>query len=113
MRGLLWASAAFIVVALGLALRPRRAAGDEVGWVPLDERPSMPLAISIARVLSYDGPTPSLVGTVATTTLAVVAGWATTGVVGAAVVGAATLVALRLRRARAVLTLGGPLLFVG
>ncbi|HRW36707.1 MAG: DUF3367 domain-containing protein [Acidimicrobiales bacterium] len=113
-RALLWASAAFVVLALVLALRPRgRATADEGGWIPLDERPSMPLALRMDRVLAYEGPTPSLVGTVVSTVLAIAAGWATTGALGAVVLGGAALVALRLRRARPLLTIGGPVLFVG
>lgn len=107
-RALLWLSAGFVLAALVLALRPggRRAPieGDPA-LLPLAERPSMPLGISLHRVVAYDGPTPTALATVLTTLAAGAVGWATTGTGGALVLAAAALVGTRVRRARPLLTM--------
>ncbi|MBX3284902.1 MAG: discoidin domain-containing protein [Actinobacteria bacterium] len=110
--GAIWASLGFVLVALVLALRPRRAADvADDGWVPLDARPSMPRPFQLARLLRYAGPTPSRFALVATVAAALVAGFAL--VSPAAGIGLAVVagLALRVPRIRPVLVLGGPALF--
>jgi arabinofuranan 3-O-arabinosyltransferase len=114
---MIYASLAFIVLAAGLALWPRRRKAadgldDEPGWIPLDQRPSMPLALSWDRIRRYTGPTPSLFAWIATTLAALAFGFAFTGPLGAVVLGAAAAITLRLPRSRPLLTFGGPLLVI-
>jgi arabinofuranan 3-O-arabinosyltransferase len=115
---MIYASLAFVALALVLTFWPRRkkaVAGaelDEPGWIPLDERPSMPLALTWDRVRRYTGPTPSLFAWVATTLAAAAAGFAFTGPVGGLILGGAAAVTLRFPRSRPILTLGGPLVVI-
>jgi hypothetical protein len=119
---MIFTSLAFVVLALALVLWPRRrrAAATEGagsldergGWVPLDQRPSMPLALSWDRIVRYTGPTPSLFAWVATALAALAFGYAFIGPVGAVVLGLAAAVTLRFPRARPILTIGGPALIV-
>jgi arabinofuranan 3-O-arabinosyltransferase len=106
---LLGLSLGFVVLAIALAAwprgRPHASPGEPLGA-------AMPSAWTLSRVLRYEGPAPSPVAALATVAAAVVAGWATIGVGGAVVLGVAALVTLRVSRARALLTVGGPLLFV-
>ena len=120
--GMIYVSLAFVVLAFALALWPRRrkaaaTAGadldDEPSWIPLDQRPSMPLALSWDRIRRYTGPTPSLFAWIATTVAAFALGFAFTGPIGAVVLGAAAAITLRFPRSRPLLTLGGPLLVIG
>ncbi|QXC62111.1 DUF3367 domain-containing protein [Aquihabitans sp. G128] len=110
------ASALSILAALVLVLWPRRrpaGAESELGWIPLDARPSMPRALRLSRVLRYAGPTPSRFALVATTLGGLAFGAAMMGPGYGLLLGAVALVALRVPRARPLLTLGGPLLFAG
>lgn len=115
----LWASAASIIVALGLVVASGRfrtsAAGTETAtpWVPLDARPSMPRPVELSRLLRYRGPEPSRLARVLTPLGALVLGWAAIGPVPGVILAVVAVVALRAPRSRPVLTLGGPLLFVG
>jgi len=107
----------FVVAALALALRPRRrpATIDDEGtlrWIPLADRPSMPLRLDLARVLRYEGPAPGLFATIATTTAATVAGWAVADLAGGLILGIAAMLAVRVRETRPLLTIGPPLIFV-
>ena len=117
--GMIYASLAFVVLALALALWPRRrraaAAGldDDATWVPLEQRPSMPLAFSWDRIRRYTGPTPSLFAWIATTIAAFAFGFAFTTIIGGLVLGVAAAITLRFARARPILTVGAPLLLVG
>ncbi len=110
-----------VLAALALILWPRSrrpafVAGHDAGaahdhWVPLAERPSMPLALSFERVRRYTGPTPSLFALVAGTLSAIAVGFAMTGPIGAIVLGIAAAVTLRVASARPLLTIGGPAVF--
>jgi arabinofuranan 3-O-arabinosyltransferase len=125
---MIWASVAFVLAALALIAWPRRtgpagaagAAGAvEVGpndagdplRLPLDARPSMPHAFSWDRVLRYAGPTPSRFAFVATVAGALVGGLAVMGPIAAVLLAAVAAVALRVPRARPLLTIGGPAVF--
>lgn len=114
---MIYASVAFVVLALALVLWPRRRravaadGAEDAAWIPLDRRPSMPLAFSWDRVRRYTGPAPSLFAWVATTAAALVAGFALIGPIGAVVLGAAAAITLRLPRSRPLLTVGGPVIF--
>lgn len=117
--GMIATSLAFVVLALALVLWPRRrraVAGDVPddarSWVPLDQRPSMPLALSWDRVCRYTGPTPSLFAWVGGTVAALVVGFALTGPIGGLVLGLAAAITLRLPRSRPLLTVGGPLILL-
>ncbi|WP_421119967.1 hypothetical protein ACE2AJ_01000 [Aquihabitans daechungensis] len=112
-------SLAFVVLAIALVAWPRRrrvADGAELDdtstWVPLDRRPSMPLALSWDRVRRYTGPTPSLFAWVATTVAALAFGFAFTGIAGGIVLGLAAAITLRLPRSRPLLTIGGPVILL-
>jgi arabinofuranan 3-O-arabinosyltransferase len=112
---MIYVSLAFLVAALALILWPRRrpaSADDAPAWIPLDQRPSMPLALSWDRIRRYTGPTPSMFAWIATTVAAFAFGFAFTGPLGAVVLGAAAAVALRLPRSRPVLTVGAPAIVV-
>jgi len=116
-RSMIIVSLLFVVAALALALRPRRrpATIDDEGtlrWIPLADRPSMPLRLDLARVLRYEGPAPGLFATIATTTAATVAGWAVADLAGGLILGIAAMLAVRLRETRPLLTIGPPLIFV-
>ena len=117
---MIYVSLAFVVLAIALVLWPRRRRAvaadgldDDAGWVPLDQRPSMPLALSWDRVRRYTGPTPSSFAWIATTLASVAFGFAFTGPVGAVLLGAAAAVTLRLPRSRPILTIGGPAILLG
>lgn len=112
---MIYVSLAFLVLAFALILWPRRRAAvadDSPAWIPLDQRPSMPLALSWDRVRRYTGPTPSLFAWVATTLAALAFGFAFAGALGAVVLGAAAAVALRLPRSRPLLTVAAPAIVV-
>ncbi|CAN5673256.1 alpha-(1-_3)-arabinofuranosyltransferase [soil metagenome] len=114
--GSLAASAVAVLVALALALWPRRrAAGaeSELGWIPLDSRPSMPRALRLSRILRYAGPSPSRFALLATVAGALVLGGAVIGPLYGVALAAVALLALRVPQSRPLLTLGGPLLFAG
>lgn len=103
------ASAVAVLVTLVLAVRRPSAtapAGDR-SWVPLDARPSMPGPFHLTRVLRYAGPLPSRFALIATPIAAGLAGWAVIGPVPATVLFVVSLVSLRLRWARPLLTVGG------
>jgi arabinofuranan 3-O-arabinosyltransferase len=119
-----WAMIAASVLALlfsiGLIAWPRRrtAAGDadaeiDTTWIPLDARAAMPRPLDLGRMLRYAGPRPGTFALIATTLGALVVGGAVIGPVAGVVLALASLVALRLPRARPLLTIGGPLLFLG
>ncbi|MFN8017794.1 MAG: alpha-(1-_3)-arabinofuranosyltransferase family protein [Acidimicrobiales bacterium] len=120
---LLGLSVAFVVAAIVLAAWPRRrrrsdddgaeAADDDARWIPLEERPAMPLALDWGRSMRYAGPTPSTFAWIATTLAAAVAGYLFVGPLGALLLGIVALVALRVPRARPLLTIGGPAIFAG
>ncbi len=116
---MIYASLAFVVLALALVLWPRRrratvdGTADEPGWIPLDQRPSMPLALSWDRVRRYAGPAPSLFAWIGTTVGALAFGFAFVGPLGALVLAAAAAITLRFPRSRPLLTVGGPVLLVG
>ncbi len=119
---MIFTSLAFVVLAIALVAWPRRrraVSGDGAelddgsAWIPLDQRPSMPLALSWDRVRRYTGPTPSLFAWIATTVAALAFGFAFTGPIGGVVLGLAAAATLRLPRARPLLTFGAPLLLMG
>jgi arabinofuranan 3-O-arabinosyltransferase len=115
--GMISASLAFVVLALALILWPRRrtaTAGDvdEPSWIPLDQRPSMPLPLTWDRVRRYAGPAPSLFAWIGTTLGALAFGFAFTGLIGAVILTVAAAVTLRLPRSRPLLTIGAPVLLV-
>lgn len=114
--GMIYVSLAFVALALALALWPRRRAtdgdADEPGWIPLDQRPSMPLPLTWDRVRRYTGPAPSLFAWIGTTLGALAFGFAFTGPIGAVILTVGAAVTLRLPRSRPILTLGAPLLLI-
>jgi arabinofuranan 3-O-arabinosyltransferase len=114
---MIYVSLAFVVLALALILWPRRRAAanelDEPAWIPLDQRPSMPLALSWDRIRRYTGPAPSLFAWIGTTLGALAFGFAFTGPIGAVLLTLAAAVTLRLPRSRPILTVGAPALLVG
>ena len=112
--GMIYASFAFVLLAFALLLWPRRraAATEADAWVPLDERPGMPLPLTMDRILRYRGPTPSVFALVGTTVAAAALGFAVTGLIGAVILGAAAAVTLRVPRSRPILTVGGPLIMM-
>jgi len=114
---MIYASLAFVALALALVFWPRRrpAAADELdepGWIPLDQRPSMPLPLRWDRIRRYTGPAPSLFAWIGTTLGALAFGFAFTGPVGAVILTAAAAVTLRVARSRPLLTIGAPALLV-
>ncbi|MCB1040411.1 MAG: DUF3367 domain-containing protein, partial [Acidimicrobiales bacterium] len=114
---LLAASALSILAAFALVLWPRRRRGDDsdvaVDWEPLDARAAMPLPLDLSRILRYEGPSPTLVASVATCVGAATLGWALTGPIGGVLVLAAAIATTRVARARPLLTIGGPTVLVG
>ncbi len=111
-------SALSILAALVLVFWPRRrTAGDALDgigsdvWIPLDNRPSMPRALRMDRVLRYAGPTPSRFALVCTSFGAGLFGAVVIGPVPGAILFLAAALALRVPRARPLLTLGGPACF--
>ncbi len=113
--GSIFASIFSILVALVLVAWPRRAAvvSDDPTRLPLDARPSMPRPFHLGRLLRYAGPTPSRFALVATVLGSAALGGAVIGpLYGLALAGAAFL-GMTFRRARPLLTLGGPILFAG
>ena len=114
---MIYVSLAFVVLAFALILWPRRRAAanelDEPAWIPLDQRPSMPLALSWDRIRRYTGPAPSLFAWIGTTLGALAFGFAFTGPIGAVLLTLAAAVTLRLPRSRPILTVGAPALLVG
>ena len=117
--GMVFASLAFVALAFALALWPRRrkaavadGAADGSTWVPLDQRPSMPLPLTWDRVRRYTGPAPSLFAWIGTTLSALVFGFAFTGPIGAVILTAAAAVTLRIPRSRPLLTIGAPALLL-
>ena len=112
--GAIWASVASVLLALVLVLRPQRPIpADDDAWVPLDARPSMPRPFQLARLLRYAGPTPSRFALVGTVLASFATGLALVNPVAAVALAAVAALALRVPRARPLLVLGGPLLFVG
>src|SRR5690606_8190506 len=104
-----------LVITLALAAWPRRrpaSASDEPAWVPLDQRPAMALAWSLDRVRRYEGTTPTAAATAATIIGATIAGWAVAGALGAVALLLAAAATTRWSRARPLLTVGGPALFL-
>lgn len=106
-----------LAVTLFLALRrPRRladAGGTELGWEPLDRRPSMPQPFALDRLRRFAGPRPSRFAFALTVPTATILGWLFIGPIPGLVLAVATAACLRVPRARPVLTVGGPLLFAG
>lgn len=110
--GLIISSLVAVLLALLLIAWPRRTAPEgDLTWVPLDARPAMPHALSRNRVVRYAGPMPSRFAWIATTVGALVLGGAVIGPIPGIVLGLVAAVALRVPRARPLLTIGAPVLF--
>jgi len=114
------ASVAAVLACIGLIAWPRRRAApgaaeatDGTAWIPLDARPAMPRPFDLARVLRYAGPRPGTFAVIATVVGALLIAGAVIGPVPGIVLAVLAALALRVPRCRPLLTLGGPLLFVG
>lgn len=116
----LWLSGLALLVASVLVLWPsRRRAGegaraddaDVDTWIPLDRRPGMPRPLSFDRVLRYAGPTPSRFALVTTTVGAWLFGEVVIGPIPGLILFVVAALALRVPRARPLLTVGGPACF--
>ncbi len=110
--GAIWASVLGVIVALVLALWPRKDTAPFEQEPALDLRPSMPRPLDPARILRYAGPEPGRFAWIATVITATLFGWLGIGPIPAVVLGGAAALALRFRRARPLLTVGGVALFV-
>jgi arabinofuranan 3-O-arabinosyltransferase len=115
----IWASVVFVLGAVVLVAWPslarRRATGTaallDPTRIPLDARPSMTRPLDLDRILRFAGPRPSRFALEATTAGALVVGGAVIGPVAGLALGLVAATTLRIRRARPLLTLGGPLVF--
>ena len=99
-----------VIGCLALALAPifRRGPAPVVeGDLPVS-RPSVPLPFVLRRALTYRGATPGVGVTTGVTIAAAVVGGAIVGYWAAPITGVATLLCLRFRRARPILTVGAP-----
>ena len=112
-RAMVGASMLFVVLALALVAWPRRRPDEALVGASeaTSDAGSRPLPLSWDELRTYRGPTPSAFALVATTLAAGVAGFANTGILGGALLALAAVAALRMPKARPLLTLGAPLLF--
>ena len=117
--GMIATSVAFVLLALFLVAWPRRRradgsadeSGEDMSWTPLEASPAMPHAFDRDRLLRYAGPMPSRFALIATPLAALAFGGAVIGPIAGVALALVALLALRVSRARPILTLGGPLLF--
>jgi len=122
---LIWSSVVAVAASLLLAFWPRRsrrsagrrdqrerAAGDDPYRRPLDVSPSMPRPFRRGRLLRYSGPPPSPAATTVTAGLAFVVFGAVIGPWAGLALSAVSALALRMPRARPLLTVGSPALLL-
>jgi arabinofuranan 3-O-arabinosyltransferase len=119
---LIWLSVVAVAASLFLACWPRRsrlseglrgrAAGDDPYRRPLDVSPSMPRPFRRGRLLRYSGPPPSPATTTVTAGLAFVIFGAVIGPWAGLALAAVSALALRMPRARPLLTVGSPALLL-